>query len=64
VQWEVVGAGALRFRGKENVRKIMDLLDGDKNYTWSVPRMSTPLWIDVYPRNPEAQNLLLELVGK
>jgi len=39
------------------------VLHGDDDYTTSIPTgWPAPFWIDVYPRNIEAQNELLRLV--
>lgn len=45
------------------MRTLMELLRDDPDYTWSIPSgWPAPFWIDVYPRNIEAQNTLIEIV--
>ena len=57
--------GGLRFYGVEAMRELSDLLRGDDNYKWSFPSgWPAPTYIDVYPRDLEAQNELLELLNE
>ena len=45
------------------MRTLMDLLRDDDDYTWSIPTgWPAPFWIDVYPKDKDAEKLLLELV--
>jgi hypothetical protein len=64
-KWEQRPTGQLRFFGKEAMRTLMGLLKDDDDYTWSIPAgWPAPFWIDVYPRNKDAEKELLELVGE
>jgi len=63
MRWERLACGAIRFHGKDAMRELMDLLRDDPNYTWSIPSgWPAPFWIDVYPKNIEANCQLIRLV--
>jgi len=65
MRYELVGRGALRFRGKAAMRDLMELLRGDDSYTWSIPTgWPAPSWIDVYPNDKAAEALLLQIVAE
>lgn len=65
MKWEQRRSGELRFHGKAAMRDMMALLKGDDDYTWTIPTgFCAPFYIDVFPRNIEAQVALLELVDE
>lgn len=63
MRWKRQPSGQLRFFGTDAMREIRSLIDGDDDYTWSCSPWPHREWIDVFPRNVEAQNTLLVIVG-
>ena len=58
MNWEVVGGGALRFRGKW-AQMVKEAIMGDDDYTFVHPFLGA---LDVYPKDVEARDSLIGLV--
>jgi len=62
---QYLGHGGLRFYGVEAMRGLPALLEGDDSYRWRFPHgWPGSTYIDVYPRDLEAQRELLELLDE